>query len=95
MLIGKRLLVGITIRDRDGAIIERRQFHGPVTEVADGVVVVAQQDGPDTMLPADPGAFEAARPGTYRLPSGVEVVNPDFLSTWEVVAGPDGAPPFR
>jgi hypothetical protein len=83
-LVGKHLLVGVTIRDEDGGILERKQFHGPVIEVADGVVVFRDADGVETLLPADPAAFEPARPGTYRLASGAIVTDPDYLSTWEV-----------
>src|SRR4051794_7316518 len=85
-LLGKRLLVGITIRDAAGAIVRRQQFCGPVTEVVDGVVVV-DHDGGETLLPAEPDAYEPAQPGTYRLASGGEVVDPDFLSTWDVLPG--------
>jgi hypothetical protein len=87
-LVGKRLLVGVTIRDADGAIVRRQQFCGSVTEVADGVVVV-EHDGGETLLPADPHAYEQARPGTYRLASGGEVVDPDYLSTWDVLPAAD------
>jgi hypothetical protein len=86
VLVGRRLLAGVTIRDTDGRIVERRQFHGSVTDVADGVVVLRQDDGTEALLPADPNAYEPARPGTYRLPSGVVVVDPDYLTTWEIVA---------
>jgi hypothetical protein len=85
-LIGRHLLAGVTIRDDDGRILERRQFHGVVADVAEGVVVLRQEDGTEVMLPADPSAYEPARPGTYRLPSGVVVVDPDYLTTWEIVA---------
>jgi len=87
-LVGRRLLVGITVRDRAGTILERRQFHGEVTDVADGVVVLRHEDGTTTgrevLLPADPRAYTEARPGTYRLASGVVVTDPDYLSTWDV-----------
>jgi hypothetical protein len=86
VLIGKQLLVGITLRDRDGVVLERRQFFGAVTEVVDGVVVLMHAGG-ETLLPADPVAYEPARPGLYRLPSGVEVENPDYLSVWDVAPG--------
>lgn len=83
--IGRQLLVGIS--DRDRTILERRQFYGMVTEVADGGVVVTNQDGGETLLPSDADRVRAGRPGAYRLASGVEVVDPDFLSTWEVTPG--------
>ena len=95
-LVGRRLLVGITVRDIAGAIRERRQFYGTVTDVADGVVVLRHDDGTaegrEVLLPADPHAYSPAPPGTYRLPSGVVVTDPDYLSTWDVLPGPDTAP---
>lgn len=82
--------MGVTLRDGDGTILERRQFHGPVTDVGGGVVVLTLDDGTQAMLPADPEAFSPAMPGTYRLPCGDAVVNPDYLSVWDVAPGPDG-----
>jgi hypothetical protein len=86
VLVGRHLLAGVTIRDPQGRILERRQFSGPVTDVADGVVVLRQDDGTEALLPADPSAYEPARPGTYTLQSGAVVVDPDYLTTWEIVA---------
>ena len=84
LLVGRRLLAGITLRDADGTLVERRQFHGTVTDVADGVVILRADDGSEVLLPADPHAYEPARPGTYRLPSGDVVTDPDYLSTWDI-----------
>jgi hypothetical protein len=86
-LVGRYLLVGITIRDAGGTVLNRRQFHGQVTEVTDGVVVVADDDG-ETLLPADPQGYQQAEPGTYLLACGDEVVDPDFLTAWDVLPGP-------
>ena len=85
--MGATVLVGITQRDPSGAIVARRQFHGPVTEVADGVVVVRHQDG-DVLLPAEPDAYSPARPGRYTLASGEVVIDPGYLSTWSVSPDP-------
>jgi len=86
-LIGRSLLVGVTIRDDDGAVLTRRQFHGLVTEVTDGVVVVTHDDT-ETLLPADPSGYRPADPGTYRLATGEDVVDPDFVTAWDVLPGP-------
>ena len=85
-LVGRRLLAGVTLRGDDGSVV-RRQFHGTVAEVADGVVVLRQDDGTQVLLPADPAGYERARPGTYRLASGEVVVDPDWLTTWDVTPG--------
>jgi hypothetical protein len=81
--VGTRVLAGITVRGEDGAIRSREQFHGTVTEVADGVVVVRHADG-ELLLPAEPDGYQPAKPGRYTLPSGEAVVDPDYLSTWSV-----------
>jgi hypothetical protein len=81
--VGAHLLAGITIRDESGAIVRRQQFHGRVTEVTEGVVVLRHADG-ELLLPAEPEAYTPARPGPYRLASGEIVNDPDYLSTWSV-----------
>jgi len=88
-MIGNRLLVGVTLRDAGGGIEQRRQFHGTVLDVAEGVVVLGADDGSQVLLPADPAAYERARPGTYRLLGGGVVRDPDFLATWDVVPEPE------
>jgi hypothetical protein len=73
------------VHDEHGAVLTREQFHGTVTEVVDGVVVVRHADG-ELLLPAEPDAYRPARTGRYTLPSGEVVVDPDYLSTWSVVS---------
>jgi hypothetical protein len=68
-----------------------------VLEVADGVVVVDRPEVPGgrALIPADAHAFEPAPRGRYVLGITGEVVeDPDFVTTWDVVAGPPqaGAP---
>jgi len=75
--------VGITLRNEAGEIASLEQYHGTVTEVADGVVVLAHADG-ELLLPAEPTAYSPAPRGRYRLRSGEVVVDPDHLATWSV-----------
>jgi len=83
-LVGARLLVGITFRDRAGTVVRAEQFCGRVIEVGDGVVVVERGDE-QAVLPADAGAYETAQPGRYVLQSsGQTVVDPDYLTVWDV-----------
>jgi hypothetical protein len=85
-LVGQRLLVGITFRSADGDVLRREQFCGPVTEVADGVVVV-DRAGESVVLPADAAAYDAATPGRYVLSdTGETVVDPDYVTVWDVQA---------
>jgi hypothetical protein len=60
-----------------------------VLEVAEGAVVVERPYAPGdpARLPADPAAYEVAAPGRYVLATtGETVVDPDYLTTWEVVS---------
>jgi hypothetical protein len=67
-------------------VVRTEQFCGRVLEVADGVVVV-ERDGGQTVLPADPAAYEAAQRGRYVLSgSGESVVDPDYVTVWDVQA---------
>jgi hypothetical protein len=92
-LVGRQLLVGITVEDADGQVVSRDQFCGRVTEVVDGVVVV-DRDGTPAVLPADEAAYEVAAPGVYRLlGTGEEVVDPDYVTTWTLLERPSDSPP--
>lgn len=93
-LVGRRVLVGLTYAGADGEPLSSIQFCGRVLEVTDGVVVVANPEGTAPVaLPADPDAFLPADPGRYVLRhSGEVVVDPDYVTGWTVVLGPDGDP---
>jgi hypothetical protein len=91
-IVGARLLVGVTVREPDGTVVSRTQFCGVVLEVADGVVVV-DKDGEPALLPSDDLAYTSAPRGTYTLSgSGEVVVDPDYVTTWDVTATPPGEP---
>jgi len=88
-LVGARLLVGVTLRRRDGALVSQEQFCGRVLEVADGVVVVERPHAPaePAVLPADPAGYEKAPAGRYVLATtGEAVEDPDYVTTWDVLA---------
>jgi len=86
-ILGKRVLAGITYRDRDSdEIIKLEQFHGVMVRVSsrDGVIVQLN-DGTERWLPPVLSRLEEASPGNYRLKgTGEVVVDPDYLSTWTV-----------
>jgi hypothetical protein len=92
-LVGKRVLVGVTFKDRRGNIKRQEEFHGLVA-VADPVTGVQLQlqgsrHGEFKWLPPATHVFQPASPGTYRLRStGEEVVDPDLTATW-MVTQPD------
>jgi hypothetical protein len=84
-LIGKRLLVGITYVDADGAVTDQVQFVGVVIGI-DPVVRIEREGSNPFQLPATPSDYYIAEPGEYRLRStGELVVNPDFVTTWKVI----------
>jgi hypothetical protein len=83
-IVGKRLLVGLTILEHTGALIEHKQLHGVVEQISRGAgIVMRLPDGTIYRLPPDLSGIQEAPPGIYRLRStGEEVQDPDFLYTW-------------
>ena len=63
-LLGTDVLVGVTMVDHAGRVMERRQFHGQVIRASaeDGVTLV-DAEGSEHWLPLDPEAYEPAEPG--------------------------------
>jgi hypothetical protein len=85
-LLGTDVLVGVTMVDHAGRVMERRQFHGKVVHasVEDGVTLV-DQAGDEHWLPLDPQAYEPAEPGEYELRStGQVILHPTWLTKWIV-----------
>jgi hypothetical protein len=88
-----RLLVGISVRAPDGTLLRQEQFCGRVLDVADGMVVVERpyDPGHPAVLPADYAAYDEAAPGRYVLAAtGETVIDPDYVTTWDVVADQPG-----
>lgn len=84
-LKGKVILVGMTYYTKDDVFVEQKQFWGTITSVYDNTIIVKQNNGEEFSIPNDKTAIEKAKPGEYKLRStGEVVVDPDFLSTWNV-----------
>lgn len=88
-LLGKYVLVGVTINDRHGGLKRHEQWHGVVVSVdpREGFRLALRGTGQGTyrMLPPDTRGFCVADKGHYNLHStGETVVDPDYLSTWTV-----------
>ena len=84
-LLGKVILVGITYYTCDHQLIEQKQYHGIVVRADEQAVVIRRESGEELSLPPDLRSTKPAPPGEYRLRStGEIVVDPDFLSTWNV-----------
>lgn len=93
-LIGKHILIGLEIRDRNENHVEDVQFHGNIIRVnaTEGVVVLLEPSRVEYCMPAIFAAYEEAPPGSYTLASTQEVIHdPDLLTTWVVYEPPDEA----
>jgi BASS family bile acid:Na+ symporter len=85
-LVGKRLLIGLTVLDREGRHVETQEIHGRVLEVTpERGIVLQRPDASLFRLPPDLRGIRPARPGLYRLnATGEEVRDPDYLCEWVV-----------
>lgn len=85
-LLGKVFLIGLTIIDNEGELIEHYQTHGIVSELTDdGLIRIKRKDNSIFQMPYDKDTINKADKGEYRLSATKEVViDPDFLMTWEI-----------
>lgn len=84
-LIGKTILIGLTYYTANDEFIEQKQYWGRVVESNENRILVKLNDGEIFVLPPDLSSTQVAAPGEYRLRStGEIVVNPDFLTTWNI-----------
>jgi hypothetical protein len=84
-LVGKHVLIGITVVEDTGRLVEQRQIHGDVVRASRRGILVRLRDGEEYELPPDPSQFHEAPPGEYRLRStGEVVVDPEYTTTWTV-----------
>src|SRR5687768_18130400 len=86
-LIGKRALVGITVVDPGGKVVDQYQLSGEIIRIREeeGVIVLRLGSGEEYTLPPNLDAFQPATPGRYTLRStGEVVVDPDLLAAWTV-----------
>ena len=86
-MIGKTVLVGLTLLDQQDAELSRTEVYGRITSAdEDGFLEIARGDGRGIFrLPFDPKSLEPAAPGQYHLHTTGEVVDdPDFTTIWTV-----------
>lgn len=88
-LIGKHVLVGITIQDKRGEFKRREQFHGTVLSAQEqsGIVLslLGARAGELKTLPPMTEVYEPAPRGTYALKdTSEEIVDPDYTCMWTV-----------
>jgi hypothetical protein len=89
-MIGKRVLVGVTVEDRRGQFKRQEQFHGVVVSASKeaGVQLELQgtRAGETKWLPPATNFYERAAPGVYKLRStGESVSDPDYTCTWKLI----------
>lgn len=89
-LLGSLVLLGITYREPDGTVAERRQHHGYVKDVDPrrGITVKLEGDEAenDINLPPMLDAFERAEVGFYTDSAGNGVSDPDFIGYFTVTS---------
>lgn len=87
-LLGKTILIGITYYAKGNKLIEQKQFWGTVIVAKDNKILVRQENGEIFRLPPDLRSIKSAPKGEYRLHStGEIVVDPDYISVWNVNRG--------
>ncbi|HDS1138134.1 TPA: hypothetical protein QDZ75_002170 [Stenotrophomonas maltophilia] len=88
-MIGKVVLVGVTRYGGDGQVQGLEQYAGTVLRISavEGVVLADENDGHERYLPPMLDHYQPAEPGEYRMrSSGMIVVDPDYLATWDLHA---------
>ena len=84
-LAGKTILIGLTYYTADDELIEQKQCWGTVREASEKGILVQLNDGELFGLPPDLSSTKIAPRGEYRLRSTGEIVlNPDYLTTWNI-----------
>ncbi len=83
-LIGKSILIDLTVRDYDELFIEQKKMFGQIVSVNEdrGIAVRLATSGELYYLVPDLDQIAPAPPGSYRLEPGEEIaVNPDFQTS--------------
>lgn len=88
-LLGKSILIGVSVIDSEGNCESQQQMHGLVKSASetDGILILLNGCflGNEWKMPPDTSCINVAEPGEYNLKATGEVIkNPDFLCTWEV-----------
>ena len=92
-LVNKTILIGLTYYTANNEFVEQKQFWGTVLESNENHILVRLNDGEIFSLPPNLSSTEVAPPGEYRLRStGEVIVDPDYLTTWNVNLPKNEAP---
>jgi hypothetical protein len=85
--IGKTVLIGLTFYDAEGKKTGSDVGHGKIVRInmSEGIVVQIEPDGNEYKLPPDLNNLQEAPPGEYEeSTTGIAVINPEFISFWEI-----------
>jgi hypothetical protein len=90
--VDKVLLIGITVVDENGSLIDQFQTNGSVTDITDeGIIQVLKKDGSIFQIPFDKETISKAAKGKYTEHStGEVIIDPDYLVSWEIISTPEG-----
>jgi hypothetical protein len=90
-MIGKYVLVGVNRCSQNGTVISTEQVHGKILRITDDEgLVISTADSNEFSLPPLLGCYQSAEEGTYTLEStGEQIVNPDYIATFNVTATQD------
>lgn len=86
-LIGKHIIIDITILDHENNFVEQFQLHGDIIRVNQDIEAVVKLYNSDEeyILPPDLSAIQEAPAGEYCFRStGEVVVNPDLMTSWTI-----------
>ena len=93
-LVGKRLLLGFTFKDREGNVLKHAQHTGWITHASEEYIEFEDDEtGQSMTIPPVLDNITPLAPGTYRLrSSGRIVVDPDLYATYDIYPVPDDCP---
>ena len=88
-LVGKSLLVGVTVLDESANVIEQFQVYGDIVRAdGEGITFFREHSSTEFSIPPSFSNVIEADAGEYRLRSTGELVeNPDYLTTWTIYDG--------
>lgn len=103
-VLHKSCLIGISYLSSDGALLKQAQYAGTVIKVdaENGITVKLDplkgvepgpEGSPEFHLPPGLEAWFLAPKGHYKNEEfGIDIINPDFFVTWDVVRKKDDTP---
>ena len=86
-LVGRVILIGVSLHREDGVFLRRTQIHGVVKKIDPeaGVGIEEATSGEEFFLPPAFDHIHAAAPGIYRARDTSDAItDPDFITQWAV-----------